>query len=73
MVDLMLGDARRPPAQHQVDRPAVLVERLDPHGAVPGNEPGKPGHTEAPLIKAGSAVLVDWQQHGVDEHHKREF
>jgi len=69
----MLGDAGRPPAQHHVDRLALLVERLDPHGAVPGNEPGEPGHAEAPFVKAGCAVLVDRQQHRVDEHHKREF
>jgi hypothetical protein len=51
MVDLVLGDAGCPPRKDLVDGLTMLVERLDPHGTVPGHDPAEPGNAQAAFVE----------------------
>jgi hypothetical protein len=55
-----------------MDGLAVLVERFDVHGAVPGHYPGQPGNAQASFVEADAIAVIDWPQRGIDQHGERE-
>ncbi len=46
------------------------VERLNPDGAVTGDDADEFGHTQAPLVVADQVVIVDRLERGVDKDGK---
>ncbi len=67
MVDLVLDDTGRPPREDLVDWLTMLVEGLDPDGAVSGHDPGDTGNAQAPLVKAHQVVIMHRLQCRIDQ------